>query len=162
MEKLFLTPIIYIIYIYILTKQRKTMVTIMSIKTEKRISQSPGRISRFKILYYSVHYTIHRIYGIKIQNLREKEKRQHSYTFTLCYVIYVHEFKNRHESPCYNLSLAAWPALVLTGVVVHRVAGDATRLHGSSEFGTCGASGGENGESGEVVPTLDRSTADME
>ena len=50
---------------------------------------------------------------------------------------------------------------MLAGVMVHRVEGDTTKLHGST-FGTCGAARGESGEYGEVVPTMDSSTADME
>ena len=64
--------------------------------------------------------------------------------------------------PCGDLSLGACSALAMPGVVVHRVEGDATTLHGSFTFGTYGAGSSENRESGEVVPTMDSSTADME
>ena len=52
--------------------------------------------------------------------------------------------------------------MALSGVRVHRVEGDATRLHGPFTCGTCGADSSEICEPLEVVPTMDSSATDVD
>ena len=52
--------------------------------------------------------------------------------------------------------------MALSSVRVHRVEGDATRLHGPFTCGTCGADNNKIREPREVLPTMDSSAADVD